>query len=83
MIKSIKMPKLSANMEAGVLVSWNKQQGEAVQKGDVLFEVETDKVVSEVESLENGTLKKVFFEEGDSVKVDELVAEIELAEQGD
>lgn len=77
MIKTVKMPKLSAGMENGVLVSWNKHPGETVKKGDVLFEVETDKVVSEVESLETGTLKKLLFEEGDSVRVDEAVAEIE------
>jgi len=80
MKKTIKMPKLSGNMENGVLVSWNKQPGDTVKKGDVLFEVETDKVVSEVESLDDGTLKKVLFEEGDSVKVDETVAEIDVAE---
>lgn len=80
MIKTIKMPKLSANMDIGVIVSWNKQPGETVEKGDVLFEVETDKVVSEVESLENGTLKRILFEEGASIKVDETVAEIETEE---
>lgn len=80
MIKTIKMPKLSANMETGIIVSWNKQPGEIVSKGDVLFEVETDKVVSEVESLDNGILKKTFFQEGDSVNVDEIVAELESAE---
>ncbi len=80
MIKTVKMPKLSANMENGVLVSWNKQPGDTVKKGDVLFEVETDKVVSEVESLEDGKLNKVLFEEGDSVKVDETIAEIQTVE---
>lgn len=80
MKKTIKMPKLSSNMEKGVLVSWNKQPGETVKKGDVLFEVETDKVVSEVESIEDGTLKKILFEEGDCVDVDETVAEIDEAE---
>lgn len=80
MIKTIKMPKLSANMKNGVLVSWNKHPGEPVKKGDILFEVETDKVVSEVESLEDGTLNKILFEEGDKVKVDEAIAEIETAE---
>lgn len=80
MIKNIKMPKLSANMTKGVIVSWNKQAGERVEKGDVLFEVETDKVVSEVESIDKGKLKKILFEEGDSIKVDETVAEIEIEE---
>ena len=74
MKKNIKMPKLSANMEKGVLAAWSKQPGEAVKKGDVLFEVETDKVVSEVESTEDGVLERILFEDGDEVKVDETVA---------
>lgn len=78
MKKIIKMPKLSANMESGVLVSINKEPGETIRKGDVLFEVETDKVVSEIESVEDGTLVKVYFQEGDNVKVDENIAEIQV-----
>ena len=77
MKKLIKMPKLSANMETGVLGAWSKQPGETVQKGEVLFEVETDKVVSEIECIEDGILEKVFFEDGDEVKVDETVAVLE------
>ena len=77
MKKLIKMPKLSANMETGILAAWSKQPGETVKNGEVLFEVETDKVVSEIESIEDGILEKVFFEEGDVVKVDEAVAVLE------
>ncbi|NYB74165.1 biotin/lipoyl-binding protein [Sedimentibacter hydroxybenzoicus DSM 7310] len=80
MIKLIKMPKLSANMESGLLVTLRKQNGDDVQKGDVLFEVETEKVVSEIESEEDGKLVKLYFREGDNVKVDEIIAEIEIAE---
>lgn len=82
MQKKIKMPKLSDNMKSGILTAWNKQPGDAVKKGDVLFEVETDKVVSEIESVEDGTLEKVFFEDGDEVNVDEIVAVIESDLQG-
>jgi pyruvate/2-oxoglutarate dehydrogenase complex dihydrolipoamide acyltransferase (E2) component len=80
MKKSIKMPKLSDKMESGVLTAWNKQPGEAVKKGDSLFEVETDKVVSEIECMEDGILEEVLFEEGDEVKVDEIVAVIQCEE---
>lgn len=80
MQKMIKMPKLSDKMEKGVLVAWNKKPGENVKKGDVIFELETDKVVSEIESMENGTLEKVLYEEGDEIGVDEIVAVIECAE---
>ncbi len=80
MKKIIAMPKLSANMENGVLVSINKNPGDTVKKGDVLFEVETEKVVSEVESDEEGTLVNLYFKEGDNVKADEIIAEIETTE---
>lgn len=80
MKKSIKMPKISANMENGVIVSWNKEPNDKVEKGEILFELETDKVVSEIESSEEGVLREVFFEEGDLVKVDEILAIIESAE---
>ncbi|QPM66875.1 Dihydrolipoyllysine-residue succinyltransferase component of 2-oxoglutarate dehydrogenase complex [Atribacter laminatus] len=81
MKKMIKMPKLSANMEMGVLVAWNKQPGETIEKGEVIFEVETDKVVIEIESMVNGTLEEVFFEEGDEVGINEVVAVLECGEQ--
>lgn len=81
MKKDIKMPKLSDNMKTGVLTAWNKQPGDTVKKGDVLFEVETDKVVSEIESVEDGTLEKVYYEDGDEVNVDEIVAVIECKEK--
>lgn len=76
MEKNIQMPKLSAKMEVGVLASWNKEVGEKVEKGEVIFEIETEKVVSEVEAIESGVLKKVFFEAGDEIKVDEIIAVI-------
>jgi len=78
--KMIKMPKLSDKMEKGVLVAWTKKPGQTVKKGEVIFELETDKVVSEIESMENGTLEQVLFHEGDEVKVDEIVAVIECSE---
>lgn len=76
MKKNIQMPKLSEQMETGVLAAWNKEVGEAVEKGEVLFEIETEKVVSEVESMESGVLEAVFFEAGDEIKVDEIIAVI-------
>jgi pyruvate/2-oxoglutarate dehydrogenase complex dihydrolipoamide acyltransferase (E2) component len=78
--KMIRMPKLSDKMEKGVLVAWTKEPGQTVKKGEVIFELETDKVVSEIESMENGTLEQVLFHEGDEVKVDEIVAVIECSE---
>lgn len=76
MKKNIQMPKLSEQMESGVLAAWNKEVGDVVEKGEVLFEIETEKVVSEVESIESGVLEAVFFEAGDEIKADEIIAVI-------
>lgn len=76
MKKNIQMPKLSEQMETGVLAAWNKEAGDVVKKGEVLFEIETEKVVSEVESMESGVLEAVYFEAGDEIKVDEIIAVI-------
>lgn len=77
MKKMIRIPKLSDKMETGVLVAWSKQRGDAVKKGEVIFELETDKVVSEIECIEDGILDEILFEEGDKVKVGEIVAVLE------
>ena len=71
------MPKLSPEMESGVLCAWLKDEGDAVEVGDALFEIETDKVVNQIEATEAGTLKKQLFEEGDTVPVNAAVAVME------
>ena len=72
------MPKLSPEMEKGVLVAWNKEPGDVIKKGDILFEVETEKVVSEVEATEDGIMGEQFADEGDEVTVDAKVADMEI-----
>lgn len=78
MIKEIHMPKLSPKSDEYFFGSWQKQPGDTVKKGDVLFEVETEKVTSEVQSQEDGVLKEQKVSEGDSVKVGQLVGTIEM-----
>jgi pyruvate dehydrogenase E2 component (dihydrolipoamide acetyltransferase) len=56
MAHDIVMPRLGWTMEAGTLVEWFKQEGEEVNAGDLLFAVETDKAVQEVEALDSGVL---------------------------
>lgn len=73
----ILVPKLGPQMEKGVLVAWHKKEGEAVKSGEVLFEIETDKVVSEVEAEQDGTLVEVLVSEGDEVSVGSVIASIE------
>ena len=78
MEKEIKMPKLRPEMKEGVLCAWLKEEGDRVSVGEPVFEIETDKVVNQVESTENGVIKKMLFEDGDTVAVDTAVAIIEV-----
>lgn len=77
MEKNIVMPRLRPGMEKGVLCAWLKEEGETVSAGEPLFEIETDKVVNQIEAAESGVLKKQLFEEGDTVDVDTVVAVLE------
>ncbi len=77
MEKKINMPKLAPEMEIGVLCAWLKEEGESVSAGEPLFEIETNKVVNQVEATTSGVLKKQLVEEGDTVRVDTAVAVVE------
>ena len=77
MKKELKMPKLRPEMESGVRCAWLKEEGEAFAAGEPLFEIETDKVVNQIEATENGVLEKQLCEEGDTVDVESPVAILE------
>src|SRR5690554_6671456 len=74
MLTPIKMPKLGETMEEGTILSWLVKEGEKVEKGDILFEIETDKVSMEYESPVSGVLKKIVAAEGDTLPIQEIVA---------
>ena len=59
MSSRVVMPKLSDTMEEGVLLKWYKHEGDRVESGDVLAEIETDKAVMDLEAYASGILKKV------------------------
>lgn len=65
MVKEIIMPKLGETMEEGYLVSWKKNEGDKVEKGEILFEVMSDKTNFEVESPYSGYLRKILFQPSD------------------
>ncbi|GAK58113.1 catalytic domain of components of various dehydrogenase complexes [Candidatus Vecturithrix granuli] len=69
MATEILMPRQGNTVESCLILEWRKQEGESVQVGDVLCEVETDKATFEVESEAEGTLLKVLFAEGTDVPV--------------
>lgn len=78
----IKMPQLGLTMEEGTVAKWLKQEGNSVKKGDVLLEITTDKLTSEIESEADGVLLKIVAEEGEDVPVKGLLGYIgEAGEQ--
>jgi len=70
------MPKLTDSMEEGVVVKWRKAEGERVESGDVLAEIETDKAVMDLEAFASGTLLKVLVPEGTTVPSGTLIGVI-------
>ncbi len=74
MAEKIPMLALSPTMDEGVIVKWNKNEGDSVEQGDVLCEVETDKATMELESPESGTLLKILTPEGEGSPVGETIA---------
>jgi pyruvate dehydrogenase E2 component (dihydrolipoamide acetyltransferase) len=61
----VKLPRLGQGMESGTVVRWLKSEGEAVAKGEPLYELDTDKVTQEVEAEAAGVLLKIVVEEGE------------------
>jgi len=74
MVRPITLPKLGQSEEEGKIVKWRKREGDTIAKGDILFEIETDKAVLEVESYYEGTLLKIVVPEGETVPIQSLVA---------
>ncbi|MDN2567603.1 lipoyl domain-containing protein [Aquibium sp. A9E412] len=73
----LKLPKLSMNMEEAVLTEWHKAEGEAFSQGDILYSVETEKVLSEVEAPCDGVLLTIMAEAGSELEVGAPVCRIE------
>jgi pyruvate dehydrogenase E2 component (dihydrolipoamide acetyltransferase) len=71
------MPMLGEVMEEGRIVAWLKKEGDTVEQGDIIMEVETDKATMEVESTESGVVKKILVHEGEIVPVNTPLALIE------
>src|SRR5699024_4545482 len=76
MAVKVEMPKLSDTMEQGVIAKWNVEEGDQVESGDVIAEVETDKATMEVEVFDAGTILKILADEGDAVPLGKVMAVI-------
>lgn len=76
MAVEVRMPQLGLTMEEGTVSKWIKQEGDSVKAGDVLLEITTDKLTSEVTAETEGTLIKIVAQEGDDVPVKGVLAYI-------
>ncbi len=74
MAQAVVMPKFGQATEESTIMKWHKKEGDIIKKGDVMFEIETDKAVLEVESFFDGTLLKIIVGEGETVPVSVTVA---------
>ena len=73
-----KMPILGADMEAGTLVSWLKQPGDAVHRGDIVAEVETDKAIIQIEIFMDGVIEALHVQPGERVAVGTPLAAVHV-----
>jgi len=80
-VTKVVMPKLSEAMESGKIIKWLKKEGDRIQGGDILAEVETDKADVEMEAFGGGVLRKILAPAGETVPVGTLIGVI--AEPGD
>jgi pyruvate dehydrogenase E2 component (dihydrolipoamide acetyltransferase) len=80
MATEVKLPRLGQGMESGTIVKWLKSEGDRVEKGEALYELDTDKVTQEVEAEASGVLLKIAISEGE-VEVGRTIAVI--GEQGE
>ncbi|PYZ98318.1 dihydrolipoyllysine-residue succinyltransferase [Alteribacter lacisalsi] len=79
----IKVPELAESVTEGTVAQWLKKPGDKVNKGDDLVELETDKVNVEISADEAGTLLEALFEEGDTVKVGDIIAKLDESGTGE
>ena len=75
-VTKVVMPKLSEQMESGKVIKWLKKEGDPVQSGDILAEVETDKADVEMEAFGAGVLRKILVSAGSTVPVGSLIGVI-------
>jgi pyruvate/2-oxoglutarate dehydrogenase complex dihydrolipoamide acyltransferase (E2) component len=72
----LKLQQYSEEMEYGTIARWLKQEGEAVAAGEVIVEVETEKVTQDVESPVSGVIESIVAVEGDEIRIGDTIAVI-------
>lgn len=81
MASRVVMPKLTDTMEEGVLLAWKKREGDQVQAGEALAEIETDKAVMDLEAFASGILRKILVQNGATVMSGTLIGVIGGADE--
>lgn len=81
MLIEVKLPRLSDDHDESLITFWHVSEGDAVEKGDTLVEVQTEKAVSEIEAPESGVVKEIRKKRGDTAAVGEVLAVIETADE--
>ena len=81
MASRVVMPKLTDTMEEGVLVAWKKREGDPVQAGEALAEIETDKAIMDLEAFASGILRKILVQNGATVMSGTLIGVIGGADE--
>lgn len=81
MVSRVVMPKLTDTMEEGVLLTWKKREGDPVQAGEALAEIETDKAIMDLEAFASGILRKILVHDGETVMSGTLMAVIADADE--
>jgi pyruvate dehydrogenase E2 component (dihydrolipoamide acetyltransferase) len=76
MSSQVTLPRLGQGMESGTIVRWLKAEGDSVEKGEVLYELDTEKATQEVEADASGTLLKILAQEGEEIEVGKAIAVI-------
>lgn len=75
---NLKLARVGMNMEEATIAKWHKQPGESFSSGDILYEIETEKVTQEVPATADGKLLEIFAKEGEDVAVGGLVCSVEI-----
>ncbi|MEO7022361.1 MAG: dihydrolipoamide acetyltransferase family protein [Ktedonobacteraceae bacterium] len=75
-MKTVEMPKMGDTMEEGKILRWLKHEGDSIERGESIAEVETDKVNIEIQAFASGVLRKILVNEGESAPINASIAYI-------
>lgn len=75
---NLKLSRVGMNMEEATITKWHKQAGESFRKGEIIYEIETEKVSQEIEATADGKVLELCVAEGDNAEVGEVVCILDV-----